>query len=105
MQRGFKTWCENVAAQVRHELQLEPVAPLPYTAMAEYLGVPIWSPDEIRGLSAKARRVLQDQSDGWSAITVSWGGKDAVIFNPHHTGGRRSSDVMHELAHVFIGHK
>lgn len=105
MQRGFKAWCENVSLQVRAELGLDHLAPLPYQTMADFLSVPLWSPDEIAGLSDEAKQVLRRESDNWSAVTVSSHGRDAVIFNPGHTGGRRSSDVMHELAHLFIGHK
>lgn len=104
MQRGFKAWCENVSVQVRSELGLRSIDPLHFEVMAEFLNVPLWSSDDVAGLTHDARRILSEGSDNWSAITVSWSGRDAVIFNPTHLGGRRSSDVMHELAHLFIGH-
>jgi Zn-dependent peptidase ImmA (M78 family) len=104
-ERGFKSWCENVSAKVRKDLELAPFAPLPAASLARYLGVSLWSVDEITGLSAGTKNVLLAvEKANWSAVTVSFGGKDCVIYNPTHSDGRRSSDVMHELAHVFIGH-
>jgi Zn-dependent peptidase ImmA (M78 family) len=105
-ERGFKSWCENIALGLRAELKLAKVAPLSPRALATYLEVSLWTPRQIRGLSQKALRVLlQTERHNWSAVTVSYNGRDAVIYNSTHSKGRQSSDIMHELSHILIGHR
>jgi Zn-dependent peptidase ImmA (M78 family) len=36
---------------------------------------------------------------------VTSGADTVVIYNPNHSGGRRASDITHELAHVVLGHE
>ena len=50
------------------------------------------------------RQLVEVDVDSWSAITVSAYGRDMVIYNPRHFSGRYASDVMHELAHLVLGH-
>jgi len=38
-------------------------------------------------------------------VTLCPGTKDVIIVNPKHLDGRRASDIMHELAHLIIGHE
>jgi len=104
-ERGFKSWCENVSLEIRRELKLAEHAALPTSDLASYLGVALWGVHEVVGLDPAALGVLlRPQDDNWSALTVSWDGKDAVVFNSSHSERRQSSDVMHELAHILAGH-
>jgi IrrE N-terminal-like domain len=106
LERGFKTWCENVSLQLRTELGLPKTAPLQAEALARHLNVLLWKPIDIRGLSPQARLVLlRTERDSWSAVTVSFAGVDAVIYNSSHSKARQSSDIMHELSHILIGHE
>jgi len=106
LERGFKTWCENVSLQLRTELGLTRTAPLQAEALARHLNVLLWKPIDIRGLSPQARLVLlRKERDSWSAVTVSFAGVDAVIYNSSHSKARQSSDIMHELSHILIGHE
>jgi Zn-dependent peptidase ImmA (M78 family) len=106
LERGFKTWCENVSLQIRTELGLTGTAPLNPEALAKHLNVLLWKPIDIRGLSAEARLVLlRKERDSWSAVTVSFAGVDVVIYNSSHSKARQSSDIMHELSHILIGHE
>ena len=50
------------------------------------------------------QQLVEVDVDSWSAITVSAYGRDMVIYNPRHFSGRYASDVMHELAHLVLGH-
>jgi hypothetical protein len=103
--RGFKSWCEEVSCSVRREQGLRDVDPLPPAALAASLGVFLVPVEEVPGVSADVRlRLVRDHRDGWSAITVSSGGRTLVVFNSGHSAARRSSDLMHELAHVFLRH-
>jgi len=105
-ERGFKSWCENVAIELRKELKLDSAAPLPPTRVADHLGIGLWTPHDLEGLSRDALAVLLgEENDSWSAITVAHSGRKAIVYNPRHSAARRASDVMHELAHVIIGHQ
>lgn len=105
MERGFKTRCENLALQVRSELRLNKTAPLMPEALAEHLGVYLWNPQQINGLSREALLQLRKDRGSWSAVTVAFGGIEAVIFNNQHSRDRQSSDIMHELSHILLDHK
>lgn len=103
--RGFKSRCANLSTQFRLELGLHKYDPLLPHALAEHLGVQLLEPTDIAGLSQSALRQLRKDRDAWSAVTVSSGGHDVVIYNSSHIKGRQSSDIMHELSHLILGHK
>ena len=104
--RGFKSWCENVATQQRRELGLSPIDPLDPWRLAEHLGIEVHTPSEIPRLDPACLKILlNDDADSWSAVTVSAGTKDVIILNSSHRGGRPASDLMHELAHILLGHE
>ena len=105
MERGFKTRCEEMSRSLRAELGLDPAAPLPAEQLASYLGVYLWSVEDLGLDSTDVTQLVHSDADSWSAITVSAAGLDAIILNPNHRRGRYSSDVMHELAHLLLGHE
>ncbi len=103
--RGFKSWCERVALQQRTELKLKSDDPLDPVALARHLEIDVWTAAQIPGLDPLCLSVLVEKDpDSWSAITLCTGTKDLIIVNPAHGGGRRASDIMHEIAHILIGH-
>lgn len=103
--RGFKTWCENVALSHRKGLGLEPVDPLDPMALAERLGIHVWRVNEVPGLDpATLKTLTEDDPDSWSAVTVSAEGKTLVVLNPSHSHARTASNLAHELSHIVIGH-
>lgn len=104
--RGFKAWSERTALRVREELDLAPTDPLDPQRLAKHLAVTLRTPEEIPGLSATARDVLgKSEANGWSAVTISRSGRDVIIYNPCNSSPRRASDLMHELAHLLLGHE
>ena len=105
MQRGFKARCEEMANSLRAELGLREVDPLLPEQLASYLDVSIWPVTELGLGEGDLKQLLEVDQDSWSAITVSSSGREAVITNPSHRAGRFSSDVMHELAHLLLGHE
>jgi Zn-dependent peptidase ImmA (M78 family) len=103
--RGFKTWCETIALQHRRTLKLRPTDPLKPQAVAGSLGVPVYAVEEIPGLDEQVlQTLLHEDPDSWSAVTITNGQKSVIIVNSSHSGGRPASDLMHEVAHVIIGH-
>jgi Zn-dependent peptidase ImmA (M78 family) len=103
--RGFKTWCEKVSAQHRHALGLLPRDPIDPVSLAASLGIDVHSLDEVPELDDQSRGILLADSGGWSAVTLTNGRKSVVILNSAHSTARSASDLMHELAHILIGHR
>lgn len=104
--RGFKSWCENVTVLQRKALGLAPSAPLDAYLLARHLGIEVLNAEQVPGLDSQSLRVLlREDPDSWSAVTLSVGPRDLVILNSAHSGGRPASNLMHELAHVVIGHE
>lgn len=102
--RGFKTWCERVSTDLRSDLGIGDASPLPSRELAAHLNAELWSPRELVGLSAETLEAVHRESEDWSAATVLFDGVAAVIYNPWHSAGRRSSDIMHELSHLLLKH-
>jgi Zn-dependent peptidase ImmA (M78 family) len=102
--RGFKSWCETVAVQRRRLLGLEAWAPLAPAALANSLAIEVRAVDEVPGLDSKYRQALSADAGSWSAVTITSGSKSVVILNSDHSQSRSASDLMHELAHLIIGH-
>ena len=105
-ERGFKTRCENISEELRQELGLRKSAPLAAEDLAKHLGVFLWEPSDIKGLSKDSIRLLTRWGDkSWSALAISVGEAHAIIYNPAHIKGRRSIDIMHELSHILLVHE
>jgi len=104
-ERGFKSWSENVAISVRNELSLQSTDPLPPDRLADHLGIHLWTPRDLEIDAQDLATLVEEEQDGWSAFTVSWVGRSAIVFNSAHSRRRQSSDIMHELSHVVIGHE
>ena len=103
--RGFKTRCENIAQSIRRDLGRRPGDPLPAEELAGYLDVRMITPADIPGMSASSlRTLLTDETDDWSALTISDGRAAIIVYNPVNSASRRSSDIMHELAHLLLRH-
>ena len=104
--RGFKTRCENISVEIRKKLGLEKFDPLSPEALAEYLGVYLLEPTGIKYLSKQSlQQLLYKDKNSWSAVTISYLDIDIIAYNPTHSPWRRSSDIMHELSHIILGHK
>ena len=56
-------------------------------------------------LSAKSLRQLTEVDEqSWSAMTLKEGNVLAIVLNPAHARTRQTNDLMHELAHIELGH-
>lgn len=103
--RGFKTWCENAAVELRRALRVQRMDPLRPEQLAAHLGVRLCTPKDIPGLSSRVvQALLGPEKDSWSAVTLSSGDCRLVIYNSAHALGRRANDIMHELSHVLLDH-
>ncbi len=103
--RGFKTRCENIAQSIRMDLGRRAADPLPMSELANYLGARIITPSDVPGMSESSLHVLlEEESNDWSALTISGLNSTVLIHNPRNSPGRRSSDIAHELSHLLLRH-
>ncbi len=106
MRRGFKSWCENTAAEYRLHLGLSGDAPLDPRVLARYLGVQVWTPRDVTGLSDKSIKQLTEiDPSSWSAVTIAENGQHLVILNSAHARTRQQNSLAHELAHLILNHR
>lgn len=106
LERGFKAWAERTAAGIRRDLDLSSTEPLEPRKLAEHLDVRLVSPEQLAGLPADIlRQLLEVDPWGWSATTLVLPNTTIVIYNPKKSKGRQASDIIHELAHIILGHE
>jgi Zn-dependent peptidase ImmA (M78 family) len=102
---GFKSRCEALSLQLRHRLRIGPSDALPPETLAKYVGVTLWSLQELSRLSLEVRGRLEGDFKGeWSAVTIVAGPSPVIVFNSAHSRRRRASTLMHELSHVLLDH-
>jgi hypothetical protein len=106
LERGFKSWAERSAISLRSELGLRPFEPLPPARLASHMEVHLCTPPDIPGISQSVLdQLLKHDPSGWSGVSIQRFGGAVVIYNPEHSSGRQSNDIMHELAHLILDHK
>jgi hypothetical protein len=106
LERGFKSWAERTAQAIRQELGLGPTAPLDPRRLADHLGVQLVSPYDIADLPRDiVVQLTENDPWGWSAAALELDGSTTVVFNPRKSSGRQASDIVHELAHLILGHE
>lgn len=104
--RGFKSWAEQTSERIRLKSKLPCTAPLNPMKLADQLSVSVLSPAELPTLDPNViRRLLNDHSESWSAVTVSQGRSHLIIVNSSHAPTRLNSSLAHELAHIILGHE
>ena len=105
MQRGFKARCEQMAGRYRKRLGVSLQDALPYRQLADELEVVLWTPGDVPGLDPETVHQLSVTGAGaWSAVTVSLDGKHVVVVNTAQDERRIPNSVVHELAHIILGH-
>lgn len=106
LRRGFKTEAERIAAEARGLVGVSKSSPLPARALAKKLEVTIVGPLEIPGFpEGLATQMLVQYAAKWSACTFKAGERHFILHNTTHESPRQESNLMHELAHVWLKHK
>jgi hypothetical protein len=104
VRRGFKAQAERAAADARNALNLPLNAPIDPWSYAAYLKVRVLDFGKL-GLPMRAvSQLTVVDGDSWSAMTLQIEGMFAIVLNPAHAIARQRNDLMHELAHIELGH-
>lgn len=98
----FKRWCEAIATEQRHLLDLRAFDRLSAYQLATHLGATILTPDQLPSLDQQHLEVLL-ASDTWSAAVICQSPLQ-IVHNPRHAVACRESNLMHELGHVLLKH-
>lgn len=106
MKRGFKSQCERRSVEARKLLGLQPHEPLNGFELARVQKVSVWSESDVAELPAEdVRQLTVDAGDDWLAFTLRLGTDHLVVYNSSQSVGRVNSMLMHELAHIMLGHE
>lgn len=81
---------------------LKAVDPINPHIVCEYYDIEVV---KLSTLECDAKAFLNDDSSVFSAATVPNGIKTAIVHNDSHHEYRQNSNICHELAHCFLGHK
>lgn len=107
MQRGFKSYAEDLAVQVRKEMGIPAHGRLCAFELAEFLGVPaigfstLSAGAQRLGVTAKQFEALEQEVHG---LCIPLGTGRAILYNDRNLPARQQSDVAHEASHILLGH-
>lgn len=105
LRRGFKSQCERRSTEIRKSLGLSADKPLSAFDLARNDAVTVWGADEIDGLEqSDLDQLMRIDPESWSAFTLRQDTYHLIVFNPAQNKPRLNSVVMHELAHIMLGH-
>jgi hypothetical protein len=99
--RGFKAEANRIALRVRAQMGLNPVDPIDPAAICAHFEIKLI---RLSDLDANSPFLTEDNSP-FSAVTVPCGFTTAIVHNDSHHAYRQRSNICHELAHCFLGHK
>jgi hypothetical protein len=98
--RGFKAEANRIALRVRAQMGLDPIDPIDPTAVCAHFDIRL-----IRLSDMDPSCPFLRNTSIFSAVTVPCGIETAIVHNNSHHPRRQRSNICHELAHCFLGHK
>jgi Zn-dependent peptidase ImmA (M78 family) len=103
--RGFKTEANDVARQIRKELDLRSTDPLDPRRLAAHLDIPIVPLSTMNGIPTVVHYFTRRNTGEFSAVTIFDGTVRMIVYNDAHAPVRQVSDLAHELAHALLFHE
>lgn len=100
--RGFKAEANRIALRVRAQMGLHDIAPIVPAAVCAHFDIRLL---ELSEVDPHSPFLMGDNNSAFSAVTVPCGLHTAIVHNDSHHAHRQSSNICHELAHCFLGHK
>ena len=102
--RGFKAEANEIGAEVRSEIGLEPLDRLDPRKLAAHLEIPILDLREMARSAPALGHLLSVEPEVFSAVTVFRGTRRTIVHNDGHADVRQTSNLTHELAHGLLLH-
>jgi Zn-dependent peptidase ImmA (M78 family) len=106
LRRGFKTLAEQIAIELRAELELGVSDRLDCRRLASHLCIPVSPVTALLdwGVSISDLDLVTGTGGCLSAMTQFRGTRCSIFYNPQHSAGRTANSIAHELAHVILEH-
>jgi hypothetical protein len=105
LRHGFKSEAEYYAGLYREELNLEPYDPLCPHALARHLEIPVHDLSSHPGIPDDIKEFWRTNAeDTFSGLIIHDGMYKEIVHNDFHHPRRQNSNIMHELAHIILGH-
>jgi Zn-dependent peptidase ImmA (M78 family) len=81
------------------------IEPLQALDVAKHYNVTVWSPPNIVGVRPEdIQHLLNAGHQEWSGFTLRLGNRHLIVANTAQSERRQNSVIMHELAHIILGH-
>ena len=103
LRRGFKKEAEEYAMEYRQELSLATDGALCPFKLAASLEIPVVPLSHLAGFELTSSDYRTGESE-FHAATVPLGTYRMIVYNNARHPNRQRSDVMHEIAHIALGH-
>lgn len=104
--RGFKTYANTIATQIRSEFGLRAIDRLDPWALAVDLEILVWPLSDLaREAPDAVAHLTNGEPEAFSAVTIFQGPRRTIVHNDAHVRGRQASDIAHELAHGLLQHR
>lgn len=100
--RGFKARANRIAVGIRGQMGLSPIDPIDPFAICDFFDVEVI---RMSNLDCDHSSFVADEQSCFSAMTVPYGLRTAIVHNDTHHPLRQRSNICHELAHLFLGHQ
>jgi Zn-dependent peptidase ImmA (M78 family) len=100
-----KAACKRLAAELRTEIDLDPMKALDPWQLAELYGIRVVALGSLPIDSAVLEHFAVTRPEAFSRALVPFGTGAVIVENDGHPSARRRSTMGHELAHVFGEHK
>lgn len=104
LRRGFQSEATALAAEVRSELNVGLYDRLDPLALADWLGIPVFTLTSMLPAAPAVTHLLTVEQEVFSAVTVFDGPRRRIVHNDGHTPARQASDICHELGHALLHH-
>lgn len=106
LRRGFVKEAEEYALEYRQEIGLAGHDPLCPLRLAEHLAIPVHRLSSFPGIPDETRLYFFTKGiDEFSATVLKNGSSSEILHNDRHHPNRQNSNIMHEIAHVILGHR
>lgn len=107
MQRGFKSYAEGLAVEIRQEMDIPAHGRLCAFELTKFLCIPtigfsklIPAAKEL-GVTANQLKALEKEVHG---LCIPFGPGRAILYNDNNHPARQQSDIAHEASHVLLRH-
>ncbi len=100
--RGFKSEANRIAIRVREKMGLTALDPLDPVKVCAKFEIELIKLSE---LECDCSLFLVRDTSAFSAVTIPCGLRTAIVHNDTHHPYRQRSNICHELAHCFLGHR